>query len=324
MLAISIVIPIYNAEKYLEECLDSILRQTFSDFEVVMVDDGSQDCSSAICMRYAEADERFVYIYKENGGVSSARNKGIEHAKGEWVCFVDADDWIKKEYLETMLSKAETESAGLVVCSYESEYHNVTTDNDEPVVMNKENMVNFLYLTNKYGYQGYIWNKMFCRDIIMQKDIRFDENARFNEDRLFCLQYVCEMSGKAVFLKNKLYHYCKRENSVMYSVDNKFNKAIFSDFDTSVKMLRILQDAGYPKQTVNLARDRILDSYDYIRHKMQRTHYENALEEKRKLKEKAISISGGMFFFISNRIRRFLSKQINHFAKNKVYLEKIF
>ena len=94
---ISIIIPIYKVEKYIRECLDSILNQTFTDWEALLIDDGSPDNSGVICDEYAAKDNRFKVFHKENGGVSSARNLGLEKATGEWVTFIDADDWIEKE-----------------------------------------------------------------------------------------------------------------------------------------------------------------------------------------------------------------------------------
>ena len=96
---ISIITPVYNAEKYLRCCIDSIIAQTFTDFELLLIDDGSKDKSGAICDEYAAKDARIRVFHKENGGVSSARNLGLDNAKGEWITFIDSDDWVKQDYL---------------------------------------------------------------------------------------------------------------------------------------------------------------------------------------------------------------------------------
>ena len=101
---ISIVIPIYNAEKYLEECLNSIKNQTYKNFEVIMVNDGSKDESETICKRFLEYDARFRYFTKENGGVSSARNLGLDNVKGDFITFIDSDDWIAENHLELLIN----------------------------------------------------------------------------------------------------------------------------------------------------------------------------------------------------------------------------
>lgn len=320
---ISIIIPIYNAERYLDECLGSIRKQTFQDFEAIMVDDGSKDNSAKICQHYVALDSRFKYIYKENGGASSARNRGLENANGEWISFIDADDWIQEEFLEVLRSAFNEETVDMAVCSYHTEYTILPKSKKSAILMEREEMLNNLFLENTLGYQGFVWNKMFRSKVIRNGNIVFDEKACFNEDRLFCVQYVITMDGKCQYISSILYNYCKRDGSVINTSDRIFNKGVYSDFDTSVKILQLLKEGGFPSRTINLARDRILDSYDYIRHKMRSSHYSNAIEEQNKLRSRAIGISGGILFFIDNRIRRFLSKQINHFVKNKVYLEKL-
>ena len=116
MAEISIIVPVYKVEKYLRRCIDSIAAQTFTDWECILVDDGSPDDSGTICDEYAENDKRFRVFHQENAGVSAARNKGLDEAKGEWICFVDSDDWIEKEMLEKMYNLAVKNKAEVVVC----------------------------------------------------------------------------------------------------------------------------------------------------------------------------------------------------------------
>ena len=113
---ISIIVPVYNAEKYLHRCVDSILAQTFTDFELLLINDGSKDNSGKICDEYAAKDPRVRVFHKENGGVSSARNMGLDNAKGEWVTFVDSDDWLVHNIYEKMLHKLVEENADLCLC----------------------------------------------------------------------------------------------------------------------------------------------------------------------------------------------------------------
>ena len=117
MYKISIIIPIYNASKYLKRCVDSILRQTRQDFELILVNDGSKDDSGEICQQYAENKSNIKYISKNNGGVSSARNIGIEHSCGEFICFVDADDWLEPNYIEKLAEKFESDNIDMVECN---------------------------------------------------------------------------------------------------------------------------------------------------------------------------------------------------------------
>lgn len=112
---ISIIVPVYNVEKYLARCIDSILEQTFSDFECLLIDDGSPDCSGALCDEYAHKDNRIHVIHQKNAGVSAARNRGLDAARGEWICFVDSDDWCAKDML-SLLYGAAFENDADVVC----------------------------------------------------------------------------------------------------------------------------------------------------------------------------------------------------------------
>ena len=121
MCKISIIIPIYNSEKYLTHCLDSILKQTYQDFEVILVNDGSTDNSAKICDNYTITDARFKVIHKQNQGVSIARNTGISYAKGEYISFIDSDDWIENDYLKNMINVADSSSDIIIsgaICDY--------------------------------------------------------------------------------------------------------------------------------------------------------------------------------------------------------------
>lgn len=115
---ISVVVPIYNVENYIKKCVDSILSQTYKNLEIILVDDGSPDNCPQICDEYAQKDSRIKVIHKENGGVSSARNIGMENARGKWIAFIDADDWIEEKYFEKMLDRVKTNDADIVLCGY--------------------------------------------------------------------------------------------------------------------------------------------------------------------------------------------------------------
>lgn len=119
---ISIIVPIYNKEDYLPQCLDSIINQSYTNFEVLLVNDGSTDSSGIICQEYAERDSRFRYIEKENGGVSSARNLGLERSEGAYITFIDSDDWVEFNYLEVLYNALRENNADVAISSYKSYY----------------------------------------------------------------------------------------------------------------------------------------------------------------------------------------------------------
>ncbi|MDO4931322.1 MAG: glycosyltransferase [Prevotellaceae bacterium] len=206
----SIIIPIYNAALFLLQCLDSIARQTYTDFEVIMVDDGSTDDSAAICKKMQQRDSRFMYVYKENGGVSSARNLGIDKAKGEWISFVDADDWFAEDYLKTFMST--TPKADITFFGETSMKDGVIQEQKihpscwccgrEEV----EKAVYSLRCGQLGDVFGWTWDKFFRADIISNYSVRFPENISFREDEIFTLEY-CRYINTLRIIDKSLYFY---------------------------------------------------------------------------------------------------------------------
>lgn len=186
--AISIIIPVYKVEKYLRRCLDSVLSQTLSNWECILVDDGSPDQSGAICDDYATQDERFRVIHKPNGGVSSARNEGLDKAQGEYLCFIDSDDWVRPQYLEHLHQY----SSDLII----SGLYNVNEKGE--IFRTKQFKNEFLDILkiDLDGFQRSIFSskgpccKLFKNSIIQKHNLRFKEGIHASEDFLFVLSYV--------------------------------------------------------------------------------------------------------------------------------------
>lgn len=214
---VSIIIPIYNAERYIEECLDSICKQTFSDFEVIMIDDGSKDRSAEVCQRYAACDSRLRYIYKENGGVSSARNRGIEVAQGEYVSFVDADDWVTEDYLETLMAsepKADITFFGeTTIESNGGQSQRIPKDTYCKGQTDIEEILYYLKCGPLGDIMGWTWDKFFRLDIINEHKIRFREDLCFMEDEVFTLEY-CHHIGSIRTISSPLYFYRKLDSGL--------------------------------------------------------------------------------------------------------------
>lgn len=126
-LLISVIIPVYNAEKYLEQCLNSIKNQTYKNFEVIIVNDGSKDNTDSICKKFAQSDSRFRYFSKENGGVSSARNFGLDNANGHYITFIDGDDWVEHNHLEILIKSITENNSDIAICSYKEFDNNIDT-----------------------------------------------------------------------------------------------------------------------------------------------------------------------------------------------------
>lgn len=191
----SIIIPVFNARESIEKCIDSILAQSVLNFQVILIDDGSTDGSSTICDRYALQDDRIRVIHQDNQGVSSARNRGIEEASGEWISFVDADDTVTVDYLsgfDRIEQKADLNYFGSRFMSddgYDATYYlplkiyNGKAEIEQGVLMLKQNTVN-------YGHYGYTWNKFFRSSIIKEHNIRFTPGIYFREDEIFVNDYI--------------------------------------------------------------------------------------------------------------------------------------
>lgn len=187
---ISIIVPVYNSEKYLCHCIDSILNQTFSDFELLLIDDGSTDGSGIICDEYAKKDSRIRVFHKNNGGVSSARNMGLDKAVGVWITFVDADDWIKPYYLECMIIQTDSD---LVMSSFEIiDNTEIWENNIENCIYHKENIKEFISQYIETATLCSPWCKLFKKELIGA--LRFNTNISFQEDTIFVLNYLCHTS----------------------------------------------------------------------------------------------------------------------------------
>ena len=186
---ISVIVPVYNAEKYLHRCIDSILAQTFADFELLLINDGSKDSSGTICDEYAAKDSRVRVFHKENGGVSSARNCGLDNAIGKWITFVDSDDWVKLDYLYSMISQAD---ADLVMSSFDIIDSIEEWDNKIECKLYSENEIK--YFIDRYVYTANLcspWCKLFRSSLINK--LRFNRNLTFTEDTIFVFEYLCNV-----------------------------------------------------------------------------------------------------------------------------------
>lgn len=184
---VSIIVPIYNSEAHLSRCIDSILAQTYSNFELILVNDGSIDNSGNICDEYAQNNSRIIVKHKENGGVSSARNYGLEIANGEYITFVDSDDTISTNYLSSFSFGADFEIAGLETIGNKEE---ISIPNTAQLLStNKEITDWFIYNYNSL-YVTTICSKLFRRDIIQANSLQFDTLLKRGEDTIFVYNYL--------------------------------------------------------------------------------------------------------------------------------------
>ena len=208
---ISIIIPIYNAEKYLNECLKSIQQQTFSDFEVLMVDDGSKDSSAEICTTFERDDSRFHYVHQENAGVSVARNTGLARAKGEWISFVDADDTVDENFLQEMLNQSD--GVDLVSCDFTSDNSNLGSKGSVTLKNKYDFLKDIIY---EKGKTPQLWSLFYKREIIKDNNILFTPGCIRNEDYEFFMKYIILCENPVALTKYVGYYYRQNPSSVMH------------------------------------------------------------------------------------------------------------
>lgn len=214
---VSIIIPIYNCEKYLERCIESVTAQSFSNIEILLIDDGSTDRSGVIGDRLAAEDNRIRIYHINNSGVSVARNYGLNCATGDWIQFVDSDDYIEKDMTEYLVREVKEKSVDCVVCGFiqETPYRNKSNvETEKPLVYsNKEYFCNILEDPLSF-YYGVVWNKMYRKDIIDQYEMSFDTNQKLGEDFLFTLEYLKHIDKLSVISRRPYHYNCLEQNSL--------------------------------------------------------------------------------------------------------------
>jgi len=217
---ISVIVPVYKVEKYLEECIKSLVNQTYQNFEIILVDDGSPDRCPKICDLWMEKDSRIKVIHNRNQGVSNARNMGLDMAEGEYIAFCDADDQYEKDYLLKMQEAALDNNADIVICNYSvfnEKYEKVICDRKSGEI-DKREVYRCIFANNTIG--GFVWNKLFRRSFL--SDIKFDENMQICEDSYFVCTYLRKIN-KIYYLGNSLYLYRLHTDSTMSNIRNMFD-----------------------------------------------------------------------------------------------------
>lgn len=212
---ISIIVPIYNVEKYLKRCIDSILNQTFKEFELILINDGSTDNCGKICDTYKSKDKRIRVIHQKNAGLSSARNVGLYLAKGKYIAFVDSDDYINKNMYEILYSNLIKTDSDISICNFEYIYDNISCrinqsiDNCEYFTFNNIEALNKLYSENNISIVV-AWNKLYKKGLF--ENLRYTE-GRIHEDE-FIIHELLYKSKRIVYTNVKLYYYLKRQGSI--------------------------------------------------------------------------------------------------------------
>lgn len=285
----SIIVPVYNAERFIAQCIGSILRLNCRDWELILVDDGSSDRSAEIYRQWAENDERIRFLSKENGGVSSARNVGLDEAHGEWVTFLDADDTLKPDALETMTALTGEDDVDVVFAGYE--VHDPTKPIKAPALrsakLSATDLAMQLFRPTDYPYLGYPWAKLFRRKVITDNNLSFDEKIFYNEDRLFNFAFLSCCRGGA-YTTAPVYDYVVHGGNAMAKINGPGFWKFETDLDAFVKMNRIMKDDATEELREAVYRGTYL-SYRWNR-RLNKQYGDNNKETSKRLKKKLLSV----------------------------------
>ena len=225
---VSVIVPIYNVEKYLEKCINSLLSQTLEDIQIILVNDGSKDNSGNIAKEYEKNNKnRVIYVEKENGGLSDARNYGLKYATGDFIAFLDSDDYIEKNAYEEMYNKAIEENADYVECDFIWEFPNKIRVDKQYPYKNKKEMLSFVRVV--------AWNKLIKRQLITDNNLEFPKGLRY-EDVEFTYKLI-PFINKFAYVDKPFIHYVQREGSIA-NVQNERTAEIFTVLDNVIEFYK--------------------------------------------------------------------------------------
>lgn len=264
---VSIIVPVFNTEKYLSKCLDSLIGQTHQNIEIILVDDGSTDRSGAICDEYAKKDSRFRVFHKENGGVSSARNLGIDNSNGDFLCFFDADDLIPKDSLSALVAPFNNDVDSTVGGFQILGTNNVVLfelKTPSTHLININEAIRDFYPNGSMDWQRYLWNRMFRADVIHKYHIRFREDIYYKEDGLFLVEFLCKSQKNVVYVEEIVYIYRKNEESATGKIGRTFNPRLYTNIKAHAQIVKTIKNGTNNRELVRLASKGMLKSYFWL------------------------------------------------------------
>ena len=264
---VSIVAPVYNVDRYLSSFINSVIEQTFTDWELFLVDDGSTDTSGIICDNYASMDARIHVIHKKNEGVSSARNAGIRKSKGTWLLLPDADDFLIKDALKVLLSYA-SEDVDLIGAGYIRNVLGEVVPEKRQSFTKKQSISDYIeeigIIPQARNTDRYCWNKLFRMSIIAEHDIHFDESIFYREDILFVYQYLAYCTRKVQSVSYEMYVYFMRDSGAAISLQRSYTNKSGGRFLAMTKCYDILDQMGVNEATMHRMRDEVVYTYNKI------------------------------------------------------------
>lgn len=231
---VSVIVPVYNCEKYIEKCLLSIKKQTFRNFEVIIVNNGSTDGTQEIINRFDKDDSRFKVYSQDNQGICGSRNRGLNESKGKYVCFIDADDFVEPDYCKKMVEAIQLTDSDIAICDYAMTYRT----REIKSILNLQNgecdtskITNYIFYLRYIARNPVVWNKMYKKQMIENADIRFE--LQHGEDLLFHLRLLPHIN-KVTTISDTLYHYVQRSSSAAHGL-NEVNKQNIAILETYMK-----------------------------------------------------------------------------------------
>lgn len=245
---ISVVVPVYNVEKYLDKCIQSLVNQTYKDIEIILVNDGSSDSSGVICDNWAQKDHRVVVIHQSNCGVSSARNAALKAAKGEYFAFVDADDYVDENMLSELIN-AISDETDMAVCGFNTVFNNEIRDTSCDTEQLAQGAIVTRNLIEKTSWGLVIWNKLIKRSAISSADgdlILFPEDLFIGEDALWILM-VSQNCKNVSYVAKPMYYYIKRQGSAVFkSTNERLIESCISRYDAAFRSYTFLKNVQNP------------------------------------------------------------------------------
>jgi len=262
---ISVIIPVYNVEKYLDRCVASVVGQVHSDLEILLVDDGSTDGSGVLCDRWEEKDFRIRAFHKENGGLSSARNYGLEHATGDYICFVDSDDWLSVDFCRTLLDACIEYDCKIAMCDFlRTESEVAECPKGKTQLLQQREALHFLDAREeeRYAVITVAWNKLYHRSVLER--VRYPE-GKIHEDE-YVIAEVLLKSERIAYIQEPLYYYFQRSDSITGSA-NRLDERHLDVLDAYRKRSEILHQAGYEDMAVIAWRNQMLTMIEMLESK---------------------------------------------------------
>lgn len=240
---VSIIIPVYNVKQYLNRCIDSVINQVYRNIEIILIDDGSTDGSDLICDEYEKKDIRIKVVHEKNGGLSCARNKGIRKSTGKYICFVDSDDFIHKEYISLMHELAMKSAAEIIICGYQKGKRNKFKHRELNGLYNTYTSAEMLknWHSSHGPIETVVWNKMYLRELLCSKNFKYPEGLYYED--VYTTHLIVARANKIAVTKNELYYYYQHKNSITSHL--KLERNIRDNLVAQNERIRFFEENGY-------------------------------------------------------------------------------